>query len=165
MAVPALIAGIGLQAYGQYQAGEEANAVAKYNQQVKEREAQAAEQEAMIQSKKQAQAAARQMSTLRNQLGASGAVTSEGSPLEIIGEQAKQSELENLEIGYQGQQKAAGLRQEGLMIRRQGKAQRRAARIGAGSTLLTGFGSLAMSYGGGGGGNQDAYLAKKHGIR
>lgn len=141
MAVPLMIAGTLAGAYGQYQAGEEANAVAKYNQQVKEREAQAAEQRSLIESRKQAQAAARQMSELRTGLGASGVVTTEGSPLEILGEQAKQSELQNLEIGYEGQTSATKLREEGKMIRREGKAARRAARIGAGTTLLTGFGT------------------------
>lgn len=143
MAVPALVAGIGLQAFGQYQAGEEASAVAKYNQQVKEREAQAAEQKATIASRKQAQAAARQMSTLRAQMGAAGAVSTAGAPLEIFGEQARQSTLENLEIGAEGTQTAARLRSEGVAIREQGRAQRRASRIGAGASLLTGFGTLA----------------------
>jgi hypothetical protein len=144
MATPLLLAGIGLSAYGQYQAGEEANAVAKYNQQVKEREAQAAEQRAMIQSRKQAQESARTMSRLRAGLGASGAVTTAGAPLAILGEQAKQNELQNLEIGYEGAQQAAGLRSEGEMIRREGKTARRASRIQAGSTLLTGFGGAFL---------------------
>lgn len=139
-----MLAGTGLSAFGQYQAGEEASAVAKYNQQVKQREAQAAEQQAMIQSRKQAQAAARKMSELRAGLGASGVVTTTGTPLEILGEQARQSELENLEIGYEGTQEAAKLRAEGKMIRREGRSARRAARIGAGTTLLTGFGSTFL---------------------
>ncbi len=140
LAAGLLLAGAGLQAYGEYQAGEEANAVAKYNQQVKEREAQAEEQRTVIESRKQAQAASRQMAELRAGLGASGAVTTEGAPLSIISEQARQSELENLEIGYGGTQQATKLRQEGAMIRREGKVQRRAARISAGATLLSGFG-------------------------
>jgi hypothetical protein len=143
--VPLLLAGAGLQAYGQYQAGEEANAVAKYNQQVKEREAQAAEQQSLVQSRKQAQAAARQMSELQAGLGASGAVTTAGAPLSIISEQAQQSELENLEIGYEGLQEASKLREEGKMIRREGKTARRAARIQAGASLLTGFGTAGLA--------------------
>lgn len=128
-----------LQAYGQLQAGEEADAVSKYNQQVKEREAEAAEQSAMIASRKQAQAASRTMSSLRAGLGASGVVGAEGAPLGIIAEQARQSELENLEIGFQGSRQATKLREEGKMIRRSGRAARRASRIQAGTTLLTGF--------------------------
>jgi hypothetical protein len=140
-AVPLMLAGVGMQAYGQYQAGQEAAATAKYNQQVKEREAQAAEQRAMVESRKQAQAAARKMSEIRAGLGASGAITTAGAPLSIVGEQALQSELENLEIGYEGLQEGTKLRAEGEMIRREGRAARSAARIGAGATLLTGFGT------------------------
>lgn len=128
-----------LQAYGQQQAGEEADAVSKYNQQVKEREAQAVEQRTMVESRKQAQAASRKMSELRAGLSASGAVSTAGAPLAIIKEQARQSELENLEIGREGYIQSEGLREEGKLIRYQGKSAKRAANIGAGATLLTGF--------------------------
>ena len=132
-------AGVGLQAYGQQQAGAEADAVSKYNQQVKDREAQAVEQRTMVESRKQAQAASRKMSELRAGLGASGAVMTAGSPLAIVKEQARQSELENLEIGREGYIKSEGLREEGKIVRRQGKTAKRAANIQAGATLLTGF--------------------------
>lgn len=141
LATGLLLLGVGAQAYSQYQAGEEYDAVARYNQQVKEREAQAAEQKAMIESRKQAKEAARKMSQLRAGLGASGAVTTEGAPLKIVGEQARQSELQNLEIGYQGYEEATKLRTEGQMIRYEGKAAKRTSRIKAGTTLLTGFGT------------------------
>lgn len=144
LAIPLLLAGTGLQAYGQYQAGQEAAAVADYNAKVKEREAQAAEQKALIESRKQAQAASRKMSELQAGLGASGAVTTAGAPLRIVSEQARQSELENLEIGYEGGQEAARLRAEGQQIKYEGQTKRRAARIGAGTTLLTGFSSAFL---------------------
>lgn len=131
--------GLGLNVFGQYQSGKQADAVSKYNQQVKEREAQAAEQRAMVESRKQAQEAARRMSTLKAKIGASGAAGDVGAPLSVLGEQAKQDELENLMIGYNAGQESTRLRQEGKMIRYQGKAKKRASRIEAGSTLLTGF--------------------------
>lgn len=145
MAVPALVAGVGLQAFGQYRAGQEADVTSKYNQQVKEREAQAAEQQSMVASRKQAQAAARKMSTLRAQMGVAGAVSDTGAPMEILSEQARQSATENIEIGISGTQEAAKLRSQGQAIRRQGKAAKRAGRLGAGASLLTGFGTLGMS--------------------
>lgn len=137
-----MLAGIGMQAWGQKSAGDESAAVAKYNQQVKEREAQAAEQRAKIESRKQALESSRKMSELRAGLGASGAVTTAGAPLEIMAEQSRQSDLENREIGYEGLQESATRRAEGVMIAREGRAARRAGRIGAGATLLTGFGSV-----------------------
>jgi uncharacterized protein HemX len=142
MTVPAglALAGAGLSAFGQYQAGQEEAATAKYNQQVKEREAQAEEQRAIIESRRQAQEAARQMATLKTQIGASGAVSSAGAPLEIVREQARQSELEGLTIGYEGTKASERLRQEGRMIARAGRRARSASRIQAGTTLLKGFG-------------------------
>lgn len=144
MGLPAvlMLAGIGMQAWGQKSAGDESAAVAKYNQQVKEREAQAAEQRAKIESRKQALESSRKMSELRAGLGASGAVTTAGAPLEIMAEQSRQSDLSNREIGYEGLQESATRRAEGVMIAREGRAARRAGRIGAGATLLTGFGSV-----------------------
>jgi hypothetical protein len=138
------LAGTGVQAYGQYQAGREAAAVADYNAKVKEREAQAAEQQALVESRKQAREAARKMSELQAGLGAAGAVTTSGAPLRIMSEQARESELANLEIGYEGGQEAARLRSEGRQIRYEGQAQKRASRLKAGTTLLTGFGSAFL---------------------
>jgi hypothetical protein len=142
--VTMLAAGTAISAFGQYQAGEEASAVSKYNQQVKQREADAADQRATIRSRKQAEAAAQKMGALRAQMGAAGADTSAGAPLEILSEQARQSTIENLEIGYEGTQESQRLREEGKMIRAQGRSARRASRIGAGATLLTGFGAAGM---------------------
>jgi hypothetical protein len=142
LAVPLMLAGIGMQAYGQYQAGEEANAVAQYNQQVKQREAEAEEQKAIIQSRKQAQEASRRIAEIRAGFGISGVASTAGTPLAILAEQTRQSELENREIGYEGTQQSTRLRNEGEMIAYEGRSARRASRIGAGATLLTGFGKV-----------------------
>lgn len=144
LAVGLLAAGTALSAFGQYQAGEEAAATSRYNQQVKEREAEAAEQQTTITQRKQARAASQKMSQLRAQMGAAGAVSTVGAPLSILGEQAQESELGILESGYTGRQEAGRLRQEGVAIRQAGKSQRRAARIGAGATLLTGYGQTFL---------------------
>jgi len=138
------LVGTGISAFGQLQAGNEADATAKYNAQVKEREAQALEQQKIVESRRQAEAAARQLSTLKLNLGASGQVATAGTPLQIIREQARQSELENLNIGQQGTVGAENLRAQGREIRRQGKVEKQASRIQAGSTLLTGFGGTFL---------------------
>lgn len=156
-----MAAGTGLSAYGQYQEGKQADATAKYNQQVKEREAEAEIQRARVESRRQAQEAARTMASLRAGLGSSGVVTTEGTPLQLIGEQTRQSELDNQMIGYNAQTGAQKKREEGKQIRYQGKVAKQASRIGAGATLLTGF---STAFSGVGGGNKDKMLAKKHGI-
>ena len=139
--------GTGMQAYGQRQEGQAADTAAEYNQQVLEREAQAKEQKSLIESRRQAGEASRKMSSLRAGLGASGVATGVGAPLEILSAQAQESELENLMIGYEGQTEAAGLREQGKMARWEGKQAKKAGAIGAGATLLSGFGGMANDQG------------------
>lgn len=145
LAIPLMVGGIGLSAFGQVQAGRQAEATANYNAQLQERQAQANEQRASIASGRQASEAARKMSSLRASMGAAGVKETSGTPLAILGEQARESSLENLTIGYEGQIGAEQKRQEAAMTRTQGRSRRTAANIGAGSTLLTGFGNMAYN--------------------
>ena len=147
--------GTALGAYGQYQGGLAAEAegktqqnMANYNAALQEREAKQIEAQTAMQQKQQAEEASRTASTLRAGLGASGAVSTAGSPLMIMAKQASQSELENLNIGYQGMEQATAARSgaalsrmEGLAARQKGRAGKTAGFLGAGSTLLTGFGT------------------------
>lgn len=141
LAIPLMLAGTGLQAYGQYQAGAQQKAIDDYNARVKELEARTEEQRSIIESRKQAAAAARKMSELRAGLGASGAVSSVGTPLEILAEQARESEKENIAIGQEGVMAAQRAREQAKMLKYEGKAAKRAGIISAGTSLLTGFSS------------------------
>lgn len=166
---PISVMAVGAMAGGQIYSGMAANAegksaqnMANYNAALAEREAVATEQKTAYKQKLQAEEAERRMSTLRAGLGASGAVTSSGSPLMIQSQQASEFEMENLMTGYQGRQEATALRSEADLQRMQGKQARRAGKnamigsfIGAGSSLLAGFGSQPSG---------DYALAKKHGI-
>lgn len=158
MAVPALMGvGIGMQALGMFQQGQAAAAearaqqqVAQYNAKVAEREAQAIEQKTAFEQQRQAEEAARIEGSLRANLGASGAVPSEGTPLMLQSKQAAESELDNLMIGYEGQIGAGRARSQSRLDKMQAgiysqKASnaRTAGMIGAGTTLLTGFGKMA----------------------
>ena len=148
-----LAAGVGLQAFGQIRAGQAASAegkseqnIANYNAQVQEREAKAIEQRTAVEQRKQAEAAERRQSTLEAGLGASGTVTTAGSPLLLQAKQASEDELENLLIGDIGREKATAARTQakldvigGKLARQRGKAKATGRFIGAGSTLLTGF--------------------------
>lgn len=156
-----MIGGTALGAYGQYQSGQDEAAMDDYNAKVQQREAQNAEQRSIIESRRQAQDAARKMGTLRAGLGASGAVTTAGAPLDLQAEQAKEFEQENLMIGFEGTQEAARLRQQAEQTKYAGKVAKRASTIQAGTTLLTGF---SQAFSSGGGTNKDMKLAKKHRI-
>ena len=77
-------------------------------------------------------------------MGASGAVTTTGAPLAVLGEQAKQDDLENLMIGYNYSVDAQSRRNEATQLKYAGDMARYSSRIKAGSTLLSGFGTTAL---------------------
>jgi hypothetical protein len=139
--------------------GKSAQNMANYNASLSEREAQMTEQKTAIQQKQQAGEAERRQSTMIANMGASGVVGTSGTPLLIQAQQAEQDELQNLMIGFEGAEQARGLRSEAVLqrlegkkARMKGKAERTGKFIGAGSTLLSGFGQALGSMGGGGGG-------------
>lgn len=150
-----LITGVALQAGGRIQAGrvaeaeaESAQDIANRNAALMEEEAKAIEAKTAFELKRQAEAEARIKSRLRARLAATGAVPDIGTPLLIQEEQAEELELEKILIGYEGQVEAAKARSQaeldrltGRLAIRRGKAAKRAGYIGAGATLLTGFGA------------------------
>ena len=152
------VVGTTMAAGGQVYSGMAANAQGKseqnmenYNAALSEREAGMTEQRTALQQKQQAEEASRRQSTMKAGLGASGVVSTEGSPLLIQAEQASQDEFQNLLVGYQGQQEATALRSgatlnrmEGKVARQKGKAGMTAGFIGAGSTLMSGFANSGM---------------------
>ena len=138
------VAGTAMSAFGQHQAGRAASAEAKYQAQVQERQAQAAEQRTQLEQRRQAEEASRRKGALAASLGASGAVTTAGAPLMIMATQAREDEREQAMIGWQGREEAGALRRGAQMSRMKATQARRAGAIGAGTTLLHGFGSAFM---------------------
>ena len=148
--------------------------MAEYNADVAKSEAKAIEQKSLKQSQIQAANSARKMATLEAGLGASGAVTTEGAPLAILGTQASEFEKDNLMIGFEGQVAASQKRAQAVgdemqadIYREKGSQAQTAGFINAGTTVMAGwkgatgntmFGSKTPSP------EHDAYLAKKHGI-
>lgn len=156
-ATAAAVGGIGLAGYGQMAQGqaiaqqaEGQAAIADYNAKVQEQEARAAEAATVYEQNRQAEEARRLSSGLLANAGASGLVPSQGAPLMVEAEQAAQSELDNLMIGYKGQLAASRARSQGTVDSLQEGIYRRSSRnaslaggIGSGTTLLSGFGELA----------------------
>lgn len=151
MGLPLVAAGVmaGGQIYSGLAAKAEGDALASqsmYNAQVKQREIEAEEQRGRLESIRQAEASAREIGVLENILGSAGAVTSEGTPVAVLGTQASEFEKENLLIGFESQTKQrqlasekAGYEYEAKMHKKRGKAARTAGFLKGGSTLLTGF--------------------------
>lgn len=149
-----LTAGIALLVAGKIQEGraaaaegESAQNIQNYNAAVLESEAKAIEQKGKFEGIRQVREAARIQSALRARLGISGARTDIGAPVLLAEEQAAESELEGFLIGAEARAKAGRARSEatlarlqGRLFRERGRQRRTAAFLGAGGTLLTGFG-------------------------
>ena len=150
----ALALNVGGQIYAGQAASTEARseqAMAKYNAAVLEQQARATEARTQLEQRRQAEAAARGMSTMAAEIGASGVVASEGTPLLVQAKQASEYELENLMIGYKGQEEVSQLKSKAALEKMQAKlygqkAQRLAmgGYMKAGSTLLTGFNDMGL---------------------
>jgi hypothetical protein len=152
--------GVGLEAFAVYQSGVAASAEAKAQASISEYNARVAEQQALqteratqFQQQRQAEEAQRYESTIQANLGTSGAVTDQGTPLMIQAKQQAESELDNLMLGYQGQveagrarSQAAGERMQASIYKQKAGSSYTAGLIGAGSSLLTGFGKMASTY-------------------
>jgi ABC-type Na+ efflux pump permease subunit len=152
--VAVLIVSAAVSAAGAVQQGNAAKSeaesqknMADYNAQLAEREAQSIEQKTAFDQSREAEAGSERMSSLKAALGASGAVTSAGSPLLIMAKQASENELTNLGIGQEGQLAASRARSEGALQTMQGKIYQQggqnaqtASYFKAGSTALDAFG-------------------------
>ena len=152
------LVGTGVAAYGQYQQGQAAEKEAKsaqnmanYNAKVEEQKAEAIRKRAAFDQKRQAKQASEARSSLIARLGTSGGL---GSPVagDLVAEQESELELENLLIGYQGEvgakkaeSQATLDRLQGSLASKKGKNLRTASYYGAGSSLLTGFGTAGLN--------------------
>lgn len=159
MGVETLIAGTVLQAAGQIQGGrvamaeaESAKRVHEYNAIIMEQEAKAIRAKGQFEQVRQAKHAARVKSTLQKDILAQGALG--GGLLEE--EQEAELELEGLLIGYEADVEARRAesqaeldRLSGKMALQRGRAAKKASYVGAGATLLTGFGAAGLGGGGG----------------
>ena len=152
MALPLLLVGTGIQAYGQYQQGQTAAAQAeaqqetlRYNAQLKEQQARAE----LIRSQEEARKFQRQGEQLQGAQAvaiAKGGVLSSGSPLLVIEDTANELEKDRLSIlrdGYLAESfrksEATGLRYQASAI--DPGAFRRAGTINAFGSILTGVGT------------------------
>jgi hypothetical protein len=149
--------GMGGQVASQVMAGEagkaEADAQAKaseYSAKIEKMNARAEELRGRFRRRQSALAGERKMAEMRAKMGGAGIkITGEGAPVEALGEQAQENELETAMYGYEAAVAAGKHRaQAGLdllqadLYKMKGRNLRLAGYLGAGSSLLTGFGSM-----------------------
>lgn len=154
LAIGGILAGAGLQAYGQYQQGKAAQQQAKseqawhnYNAQVAKREAAAEKEATRAEAKQHARKAKMFQARQRALIGASG-VNIEGSPLLVMEDTAEQLKLEEIDILKRGQRKASRFESQsildmsmGSMAKKRGKAGLQAGKTAAAGSILSGTAS------------------------
>lgn len=126
-------------------AGEAQKAAADYNAKVLEAQAQSEREAAAFEETQQREKAAKMRARQRVAYLASGVDLSEGTPLEVLGQQAGEMEMDALTIRYNGEIKAKQSESQAAIYRMQGAQAKKAGYTNAGSSLLTGVGSMATS--------------------
>lgn len=142
IAAGAAIAGTAVAVMGQVQAGQQAAAVGRYNQQLADQQATIARQQSQTQAAIDEANARRKMGEAESAYGAAG-VDMSGTPLAVLTDLATQSELNKRLDIYRGSIGAMTDTQQGQIYAAQGSAQQAGSIFQAGSSLLTGVGKLA----------------------
>jgi hypothetical protein len=151
------VASTALSAYGQIQAGQQAQAAADYNaavarnnQIIADRQAEDAVKRGQVAEEEQRRRTRAIAGTQRAALAASGVQLDQGSPADILADTAQFGELDALTIRNNAEREAYGYRVQGMNFGAEaGLQQGRAssamtgAYLGAGSTLLSGATSVA----------------------
>jgi hypothetical protein len=140
-----------------YQQGRQQAAVAKgqermaaYNAQVAEMNARAEREKGRFDQLRHRRAINSRMGRLRAALGGSGARMDVGAPMDVLAMQQAELELDNALVGYNSMVASARSRQQAGLMRFQSKIYgmrasnaMQAGRIGAGTSLLQGMGTMS----------------------
>ena len=136
----------GVSIYGQRQAAETQQRAAEYNNKLAENEARHKELETAEQVKRRRLQDKREMATLRNNLAATGTLTTEGTPLAILGESAAFMDLAIQDAVRQSTIEAASIRAQGQMGLWNARQAKAASRISSVGTAFNGISNAAMAY-------------------
>ena len=133
-------------AYAAYSASEAQAQSMRYQQKVAKNQAQQAAQAAQIARENARAEHQRVLASQRARLGASGVISSEGSPLLVQMESAEQAALDEARITYAGQVQATGYRSQEILLGFEAQKTREIGAIGAGASLLGGVSSAGAGY-------------------
>lgn len=137
------LVGTAVSAIGQIQAGQQAAKVGEYNAKVAENNANAEQQRAQYEAGLIRDDKKRMLGTQLAAQAGNGLSVSSGSPVAVLGDTAGNAEMDVLARLYGGDSAATAQRNDATLSRAEGKAQKSASMLAAGTTLLTGFGKLA----------------------
>lgn len=117
--------------------------VSNYNVKVAENNATAERQRAAYDAGLQRDQVRRVVGAQRAAGAASGLDITSGTPVAVLGDTAKQGELDVLARLYSGESAATAYQNDARRMKAEGRAQKQAGFINAGTSLLSGFGKMA----------------------
>lgn len=141
----ASVAAAGIAAYGAYEQGQQAKKAADFNAQIASNAAKADMEQAQAQAEQDKRQAVLRLGMIRANAGASG-VTSSGSVLDVLGDVATQSKLQQQTDIYQGGLRASANRNTAISQSVSGAAAARAGVVSAGANLIGGAADAASRY-------------------
>jgi len=143
----AVLSGIGALAgaVGSIASGIQGQKVAEYNAKVADNNAVAEQQRAAFDANIQRDRVRQAVGSQRAAGAANGLDITSGTPVAVLGDTAKAGELDVLARLYAGDSAAVAYRNDAQRFRAEGKAQRTAGFINAGSSLISGFGQMARN--------------------
>lgn len=130
-------------AYATYEQGKAQAEQYRAEAQQAEVQARAARQAASVRERQSRERTDAIRATARARAEASGVMSSEGSPLLVMMENARQAEYEANLIRYGGEVQARSFEDDSRLLTFRGRQARRSANIAAGATLLTGLAQAA----------------------
>ncbi|MCB1477079.1 MAG: hypothetical protein H6883_08170 [Rhodobiaceae bacterium] len=139
----ATLAGTALSAAGAASEGNAAAAVADYNAQVARNNAQAEQQRAAYEAGMTRDRVRGVIAQQRAGYASSGLDPRTGTPVTVLGDSAKQGELDVLSRLYAGESAATAYRNDAARLAAEGAAQKSASRLNAATTLIGGLSKIA----------------------
>lgn len=137
--------GVAASAFGAIAGGIQSQRVSEYNAKVAENNASAEQQRAAFDANIQRDRVRQVVGSQRAAGAANGLDITSGTPVAVLGDTAKAGELDVLARLYAGDSAAVAYRNDAARFRAEGKAQRTAGFINAGTSLISGFGQMAKS--------------------
>ena len=145
LVVPAVIAGVGLSALSQVQAGKEAEAEAERNAAIAREEGIESQRAGREQARLTRAEGRRKAARDRAAIAHAGVKSYTGTPLLLQQETLSEVEREADIFAEEGATTRRQLFSEAAFEEERGKRKRRAGVFGAGTTLLTGLGGLGLA--------------------
>lgn len=125
---------------------QQQKSAAKYNEKVANQQAQSARDAAAANATAQRRRSAKTIGSMQAQYGASG-VTSEGSPLDILEQSARDAEMDYQNILYGGELSALGHQNTAALEKSRGKNAMTSGYLSAAGSLFSAAGSYAGASG------------------